>query len=226
MGASFWESMSSRKIELSKGYSVALADLMVKAQDREDFNHILQGKSKRGSVVYQLLQSLIDASLHPFGHSAEDDSDPQNEGAETGESLAKLFNPFRRPPSQHHQNTAQASSYSMDDQDPSSPGKNSHRSHHSQHGSTSPKGRAGPATSSHSASSDQGDHMGRAGIKGIGSLSHSGEHSHDHSNYNNNNNTNNNNKAAHHKDSAKSVPTIVLGATSEEFGNENGTLGQ
>mmetsp|Transcript_45167 Transcript_45167/g.78892 ORF Transcript_45167/g.78892 Transcript_45167/m.78892 type:complete len:387 (-) Transcript_45167:575-1735(-) len=200
MGSEFWESMSTRKIELSRGYSVALADLMVKAQDREDFNHMLQGKNKRGGVVRQLLHRLME-----FGHHTGEEDDEQGEEGETGESLAKLFNPFRKPPAQHHNHTAQASSYSVDDQDAASPGKNSSRSAH---------GRTNPA--SHSHSSDQNDPR----VKNAISLSHSGEHQHDHGH------TNNNNHRAGHKDSAKSVPTIVLGGTSEDYANESGTLGQ
>ncbi len=204
MGAEFWESMSTRKIELSRGYSVALADLMVKAQDREDFNHMLQGKNKRGGVVRQLLRSLME-----FGHHAAEEEEEAGEEGETGESLAKLFNPFRKPPAQHHNHTAQASSYSMDEQDAASPGKNSYRSAH---------GRTNPV--SHSHSSDQNDPR----VKNASSQSHSGEHHHDHNHSNNNNN--NNHRAGQHKDSAKSVPTIVLGGTSEDYANESGTLGQ
>ena len=200
MGSEFWESMSTRKIELSRGYSVALADLMVKAQDREDFNHMLQGKNKRGGVVRQLLHRLME-----FGHHTGEEDDEQGEEGETGESLAKLFNPFRKPPAQHHNHTAQASSYSVDDQDAASPGKSSYRSAH---------GRTNPA--SHSHSSDHNDPR----VKNASSLSHSGEHQHDHGH------SNNNNHRAGHKDSAKSVPTIVLGGASEEYANESGTLGQ
>ena len=113
MGVAFWDSMSTRKIELSKGHSVQLGDLMVKASDREDFNRILNDKGHGG--MRQMMHSMLlsaENSLHFGGGQSDTGRLPR---VESEQSLSRLFNPFRARSNTAHNTMSR--SRSGDEQD-------------------------------------------------------------------------------------------------------------
>lgn len=209
MGTAFWDSMSTRKIELSKGHHVALADLMVKAQDREDFNRILHDKSS--SMMRQMMHSLHLSRDANETSGLESPSKHSEGGGGQRDSFAKLFNPFRRP-SSHTATASHAGSQSRsydeaDEGNGGTPGRRRAHSNHSAHSALSGDLRC--------PSNDRGSRDENEGQRGLASKGGAGGN-------NQNNNSPNPNK---HKDSLSSVPTIELGLVSDEH-DELLTLGQ